>query len=875
MKRFFKLALVCCVVISCVATSSLAVVSYAVTANKVTTTTTENNKTTQKPVVTTESNTATTQKPTTTQKPATTQKPTTSTNSTTTATTEPLKGDVNKDGEVTADDAKVVLRIAAGQASKTALADVNSDGIVSVDDVKLTLELSTKPMTDDEYIEYLMEIGFTRSYTDYLLKLHKKYPEWEFVPFITNLTWEEAVEGEHTPHNKQLIENIVSSDFKCSCNSCRGVIQEASNWVSASKEAVEYYLDPRNFLTEEYIFQFETTAYDESHTIKAVESILKNTWMYDSPIKYHDAYGNIKTYKKDGVAVKYSEAIMRAARESGMSAYFLASKIVQEVGAGKSSYAGGSCGTNSPYNGIYNYYNIGAYTGAGDGLRWANGYMKSKAETKMYSKASAKSSKVVTVPKGKELNYIGKIEKFYKASVNINGKKYIGYIPVENVSISTTFGRPWNSPYRSIYYGAKYIYTSFSENQFTGYLQKFNVNPNSENLYTHEYMANIRAAAAESQKTYKAYNESGVLENKKIFSIPVFLEMPNADYSAEQTFKKTKPVVSCEATKTAVTLSWKPIKNAEYYQVWKYDAETKKYKRVKVTSATSYKETGFKSGASAKYKVRAYFVDSIDEVIYTAFSDVFVACTAPSAPTGLSVVSTSETKVKIKWGAVSSEGYKVYRYNNITGYEFAGTTTETVFVDSGLSKGSTYQYKVCAFYETQSMQACSEFTPLVSAKTKGTPPKTGTVTVNGVLNIRKSPTTSSDVIITAANGQVVAILGKTDNWYKVQFAVNGTSYIGYAHMDYIRVTTTSTATSSAVSCKYAEPSVLLSKGDSGEGVKWLQWHLWKAGYMKESDVKGNFGPATDAAVKAFQKDHNLDVDGLVGAATRTALKNAC
>ncbi len=848
-------------VVLCVATTPIAIISNAVTTTSKTTT--EKNTTNATP------------------KTDSTQNSATSTNSTTSAASEPVKGDVNKDGEVTTDDAKIVLKIAAGQASKNALADVNSDGVVSIEDVKLVLELSSKPMTDEEYIDYLMEIGFTRSYTDYLLKLHKKYPEWEFVPFITNLTWDEAVEGEHTPHNKQLIENIVSSDFKCSCNSCRGVIQEASNWVSASKEAVEYYLDPRNFLTEEYIFQFETTAYDESHSVKAVESILKNTWMYDSPIKYHDAYGNLKTYKKDGVAVKYSEAIMRAAKESGMSAYFLASKIVQEVGAGKSSYAGGSCGTNSPYNGIYNYYNIGAYTGAGDGLRWANGYMKSKAETKMYSKASVKSTKVVTVPKGKELNYIGKTEKFYKASVNINGKKFTGYIPVENVSISKTFGRPWNSPYRSIYYGAKYIYTSFSENQFTGYLQKFNVNPNSENLYTHEYMANIRAAAAESQKTYKAYNESGVLENKKIFSIPVFLKMPNADYSAEQTFKKTKPVVSGEATKSSITLSWKPIKNAEYYQIWKYDAKTEKYKRVKVTSATSYTESGFSSGASAKYKIRAYYIDSIDETIYTDFSNVFVAGTAPSMPKGLTVVVEKETKIKIKWNPVNSEGYLVYRYNNITGSELAGITTEPVFVDSGLSKGSVYEYKICAFYETKSMRACSEFTPLVSAKTKGTPPKTGVVTVSGVLNIRKSPTTSADVLITAANGQVVAILGETDNWYKVQFAVNGKSYTGYAHMDYIKitvsVTTSTTNNSEAISgtCIYAEPSTLLSKGDSGNGVKWLQWHLSKLGYMKASDVKGNFGPATDTAVRAFQKDHGLDVDGLVGAATRTALKNAC
>ncbi len=850
-----KLILVAFMVVLGVATTPVVIISNAVTTTNATTTLKE----------TTTKTTTTTTKPTTT---------TNTTSSTTTASSNNVKGDITRNGEVSTEDIEIALKIAAGQMDYNALVDMNSDGVVSVDDVKLVIKASFKPLTDDQYIEYLMKKGFTRSYTDYLLKLHKKYPEWEFVPFITNLKWEDAVEGEHTPHNKQLIENVVSSYYECSCNSCRGVIQEASNWVSASREAVEYYLDPRNFLTEEYIFQFETTAYDDSHSVEAVESILKPTWMHDSVIKYYDAYGNVKTYKKDGVAVKYSEAIMTAAKSSGMSAYFLASKIVQEVGASKASYAGGSCGTSSPYNGIYNYYNIGAYTGAGDGLRWANGYMKSKAETKMYEKADVKSKKITALPKGKELNYIGKIGDFYKASADMNGKKYTGYIPVADVSITTTFGRPWNSPYRSIYYGAKYIYSSFSENQFTGYLQKFNVNPNSENLYSHEYMANIRAAAAESQKTYVAYEESGVLNNKKVFSIPVFLEMPNADYSAEQTFKKTVPSITGTATMNSVTLKWKPIKNADGYQVWKYNGKTTKYDRVKVTTATSYKEDGFKSGATAKYMIRAYYKDIVGEYIYTKFNDAFVSGTSPAKPTELKVVAVSETKVKLQWTAVASEGYKVYRYNNITGKELAGVVTGTVFTDTGLSTGSTYQYKVCAFYETESMEACSEFTSLVTAKTKGTAPKTGVVTVNGVLNVRKSPSTSADVIITAPNGQVVAILGKSDEWYKVQFAVNGTSYIGYAHSNYITLTTTG-STSASSKCPYVEPSELLSQGDTGEGVKWLQWHLCKLGYMDDADVKGNFGTKTLTAVKAFQENYNLDVDGLVGAGTRGALKTAC
>jgi beta-N-acetylglucosaminidase len=242
--------------------------------------------------------------------------------------------------------------------------------------------------------------------------------------------------------------------------------------VSASEDAVAYYLDPRNFLNEEYIFQFESTLYDESQTQDAVETIIRNTWMYNSYITYLDASGNSLSYTENGQPIKYSEAIMKAAKDSGMSAYYLASKIVQEVGSTTSSSAGGSSGKCSPYNGIYNYYNIGAYTGALDGLSWANGYMKTSSSTTLYK--SAGETTLCTVPSDNTLYFMGEAGNFYKVKTTVSGTSYTGYVSKSAVSISTSYGRPWDNPYKSIYYGAKYIYSGFSEYQFTNYLQKFN-----------------------------------------------------------------------------------------------------------------------------------------------------------------------------------------------------------------------------------------------------------------------------------------------------------------------------------------------------------------------------------------------------------------
>ena len=237
------------------------------------------------------------------------------------------------------------------------------------------------------YVESLMSLGFPQSYAEKLEKLHNKYPNWIFKPLITNLDWNTAVNGERSKHSNQLISLSATSDKSmfCDCHSClkngNYVIREASNWVSASKTAVEYYMDPRNFLDEKQIFQFESTSYDGTQTKEGVEAILAGTWMHDSLISYLTTGQNVKTYDS---TTKYSDVIMKAAQDFGMNAYYIASKIKQENG-GQTAAATAVNGSTSPFQGIYNYFNIGAYTGAKDGLAWAAGFLKANKNTMLYS----------------------------------------------------------------------------------------------------------------------------------------------------------------------------------------------------------------------------------------------------------------------------------------------------------------------------------------------------------------------------------------------------------------------------------------------------------------------------------------------------------
>ena len=68
---------------------------------------------------------------------------------------------------------------------------------------------------------------------------------------------------------------------------------------------------------------------------------------------------------------------------------------------------------------------------------------------------------------------------------------------------------------------------------------------------------------------------------------------------------------------------------------------------------------------------------------------------------------------------------------------------------------------------------------------------------------------------------------------------------------------------------------VLRRGNKGEDVKTLQKLLVEKGYSVGScGIDGDFGQATQKAVKAFQKDHGLAADGVVGEKTWALLKSA-
>lgn len=131
-----------------------------------------------------------------------------------------------------------------------------------------------------------------------------------------------------------------------------------AGWVTASEKAVEYTMDPRRYLNEMQIFQFETLNYDSStQNQEGVEKIFYGTLMYKNNITYVDTNGN-----KQSINKTYSKVVMEAASKYGVSPYHLASRIKQETACDINNNTSIK-GNVSGYVGLYNYYNIGATGG--------------------------------------------------------------------------------------------------------------------------------------------------------------------------------------------------------------------------------------------------------------------------------------------------------------------------------------------------------------------------------------------------------------------------------------------------------------------------------------------------------------------------------
>lgn len=324
----------------------------------------------------------------------------------------------------------------------------------------------------EELQKEFTEAGFPESYWESLAILKEAHPTWKFVAVQTNLEWKDVLENEKG--SKSLIQSTSSSTqgylstkpehYNWDTNTFK--VYDGSNWHAANDATIAYYLDPRNFLIDMYVFQFEYLSFNEElQTLEAITNLLGNAY--------------IGTFAQDFVD---------AGKKYNINAVFLAARSRQEIGtsttptkmvSGKEftyTYQNPKTGKTETktFSGYYNFFNIGATDGKGAtdrGLFYATGYSS------------------------------------------------------DLTSQSKTYGRPWNTPQSAIAGGANFLSSGYiSVGQNTGYTQKWDIVGPS--YYNHQYMTNIQAPTTEADKTFRTYASIGLLDFALEFHIPVYKNMP-------------------------------------------------------------------------------------------------------------------------------------------------------------------------------------------------------------------------------------------------------------------------------------------------------------------------------------------------------------
>ncbi len=216
--------------------------------------------------------------------------------------------------------------------------------------------------TADISYNYNTELAkFPESYRAYLNELHRLHPNWRFYAIETNLNFDDVVANEQkqsyldgTNDSGNFI-TLEPNYYNWRNNTWTS--QDSGSWYVASKEAIEYYIDPRKYLNEKEIFVFEDSRAYTYQTNDALSQMVFYAGASDKNMQY------------DGVNKSYYDAFKEAASFSKVSAMTTLARSRIETGKFTSnSVSGVSFDYNGhTYSGYYNYYNIGAWAHSGRG----------------------------------------------------------------------------------------------------------------------------------------------------------------------------------------------------------------------------------------------------------------------------------------------------------------------------------------------------------------------------------------------------------------------------------------------------------------------------------------------------------------------------
>ena len=201
--------------------------------------------------------------------------------------------------------------------------------------------------------------GFPESYWSKLAIMKTAHPNWNFKAINVGVDFNTALLNE-AQLGRSLLQvtssyndygYLSTEDPAYSYYTDTYKAYDGSNWYAANDATIAYYMDPRNFLSDMYVFEFEGLSYDSTLS--------------------DDLYLNsINVVFANDYLLNFSSTFLQAGKTALINPIYLASLSKQEVGIG----AGINTAISGTYNGMYNFYNIQATSGTDavyKGLNWA------------------------------------------------------------------------------------------------------------------------------------------------------------------------------------------------------------------------------------------------------------------------------------------------------------------------------------------------------------------------------------------------------------------------------------------------------------------------------------------------------------------------
>lgn len=260
---------------------------------------------------------------------------------------------------------------------------------------------------------------FPESYQEPLTALKEQHPNWTFVKMNTGLDWNYVIQ-EEMKGGKSLVYYTFPDWAK-------NGLYDRGTWYYATEDVLKIYMDPRNGLTEDRIFQFEQLTYNEEyHTLEAIEQFLQNTFMG----------GNTPAPGMDNMPFSYMFWAIGKEECRQVSPFHLAARVLQEQGN-----RGGSrliSGVEPGFEGYYNYFNIGATGQSNDevvlnGLTYAKDHWKQGAYYSILYGANFLTESYIR--KGQDTLYLQKYNVNPNGAYNVFTHQYM-----QNISAPTTEG---------------------------------------------------------------------------------------------------------------------------------------------------------------------------------------------------------------------------------------------------------------------------------------------------------------------------------------------------------------------------------------------------------------------------------------------------